>query len=146
MPSRLRAGRPYSSRSERGVTVFETEPRRTKPRRRIPLKEVDLERERSDFRHGFADRIAREKAAVLPDVCQEWRPDAIVCDDADFGSMIAAERLGLPHATVVVTAARSFATAGSSPSRSTRSAQSTACRPILGSRRSRAISCSSRSR
>jgi UDP:flavonoid glycosyltransferase YjiC (YdhE family) len=32
----------------------------------------------------------------------------VVCDEADFGSMIAAERLGLPHATVLVMAAGSF--------------------------------------
>lgn len=37
-----------------------------------------------------------------------WQPDLIVCDEIDFGSMVAAERLGLPYATVLVTAAGSF--------------------------------------
>ena len=40
--------------------------------------------------------------------CAAWKPDVIVCDEVDFGTMIAAEKLGLPHATVLVTAAGSF--------------------------------------
>jgi UDP:flavonoid glycosyltransferase YjiC (YdhE family) len=71
---------------------------------------VDVERERSDFRHGFAERLAREQAAALLDVCTEWRPDAVVCDETDFGAAIAAERLGLPHAWVITIAARTFVT------------------------------------
>jgi UDP:flavonoid glycosyltransferase YjiC (YdhE family) len=90
------------------LEVFETEPVRT--RRRRPLLPVDVERERSDFRQGFAARIAREKAAALLPVCAAWRPDALVCEETDFGGPVVAERLGLPHATVLVIAARSFAT------------------------------------
>src|SRR5258708_26437946 len=41
-------------------------------------------------------------------LCAEWQPDVMVCEEADFGSMVAAERLGLPHATVLVMAAGSF--------------------------------------
>jgi len=41
-------------------------------------------------------------------LCVDWRPDVIVCDEVDFGAMVVAERLGLPHATVLVTAAGSF--------------------------------------
>ena len=106
------AGRPAALEplAARGVTVFATEPPRTTPRRRIPLQPVDIERERSDFRHGFAERLAREQAAALLDVCTEWRPDAVVCDETDFGAVIAAERLGLPHASVITIAARTFAT------------------------------------
>lgn len=106
------AGRPSALEplAARGVTVFATEAPRTAPRRRIPLRPVDIERERSDFRNGFADRIAREKAAALQAVCSEWRPDVVVRDETDFGAMIAAERLGLPCASVIVIAARSFST------------------------------------
>jgi len=91
-----------------GLRIFQTEPARN--RRRRPLLPVDVERERSDFRSGFAARIAREQAAARLAVCAEWRPDAFVCDETDFGAMIAAERLGVPHAAVLVTAARTFAT------------------------------------
>jgi UDP:flavonoid glycosyltransferase YjiC (YdhE family) len=106
------AGRPATLEplAARGVTVFATEPRRTTSRKRIPLQPVDIERERSDFRHGFADRLAREQAAALLRVCADWQPDALVCDETDLGAMIAAERLGLPYATVIVAAARSFST------------------------------------
>jgi UDP:flavonoid glycosyltransferase YjiC (YdhE family) len=105
------AGRPAALEplAARGSTVYATEAPRAKPRARVPLQEVDIERERRDFRDGFADRIARSKADVLPAVITKWRPDVIVCDETDFGSMIVAERLRLPYVTVLVTAARTFA-------------------------------------
>lgn len=40
--------------------------------------------------------------------CTDWQPDVLVCDETDFGAMLAAERLGLPQATVLVMAAGSF--------------------------------------
>lgn len=80
------------------------------PPERIPLRPVDLDRERADFRDGFADRTARRRAAAVPALLDEWRPDVVVCEETDFGSMLAAERLGVPRATVVVLAARTFAT------------------------------------
>jgi UDP:flavonoid glycosyltransferase YjiC (YdhE family) len=73
-----------------------------------PLLEIDMEREYRVLREYYAGRLARERATRVLDVCAEWRPDVIVCDEVDFGSMIAAERLGLPHATVLVTASGSF--------------------------------------
>lgn len=72
--------------------------------RRLPLLPVDLEREDRDLRDGFARRLARQRAAALLELCAAWRPDALVCDEIDFGAMVAAERLGLPHATVLVIA------------------------------------------
>ena len=38
----------------------------------------------------------------------EWRPDLLVCEEFDFGAMVVAERLGLPHATVLVSATGAF--------------------------------------
>ena len=73
-----------------------------------PLLEVDMEREYRDLRDAYADRFARAGATRLLELNDQWRPDIVVCDEVDFGSMIAAERLGLPHATVLVTAAGSF--------------------------------------
>jgi UDP:flavonoid glycosyltransferase YjiC (YdhE family) len=78
------------------------------PLQRIPLRELDLERELLEFRNGFAGWIARERAAGVLALCLDWEPDLVVCDETDFGSMVAAERLGLPHASVLVTAAGSF--------------------------------------
>lgn len=42
------------------------------------------------------------------DICPGWQPDLVVCDEADFGCMVAAERLGLPYASVLVLAAGSL--------------------------------------
>lgn len=78
------------------------------PAQRTPLAPVDREREDRDFRDGFAGWIARDRAAAVREVAAGWRPDVIVCDEADFGSMVAAEALDIPHASVLVLAAGTF--------------------------------------
>jgi UDP:flavonoid glycosyltransferase YjiC (YdhE family) len=75
-----------------------------------PLLELDPERELRDLRDGFGRWIARERAADLLPLCTSWRPDIVVWEETDFGAAIVAERLGLPHANVLVTAAGSFVT------------------------------------
>jgi UDP:flavonoid glycosyltransferase YjiC (YdhE family) len=75
-----------------------------------PLLEVDRGRELLDLRDGFGRRIARERAADLLPIVARWRPDLVVWEETDFGAAVVAERLGLPHATVLVTAAGSFVT------------------------------------
>jgi UDP:flavonoid glycosyltransferase YjiC (YdhE family) len=75
---------------------------------RLPLLRLDLDREDRALREGFARRIARERATALLALCATWQPDLLVCDEIDFGAMVAAERLGLPYATVLVIAAGSF--------------------------------------
>jgi UDP:flavonoid glycosyltransferase YjiC (YdhE family) len=76
----------------------------TDPSLRGPLAPVDRGHEERVIR-DVAGRIARERAARLLDVCDSWRPDVIVRDEVDFGAAVAAERLGLPHASIVVLAA-----------------------------------------
>ncbi|MFI5839730.1 glycosyltransferase [Catenuloplanes sp. NPDC051500] len=78
------------------------------PRARGPLAPLDPERERGDMADGFVRRAGRERAARMLRHAADWRPELIVCDEVDFGAMTAAERLGLPYATVVVLAAGSF--------------------------------------
>ena len=93
----------------RGFTVFGGEvPTADTPPTITPLLELDPEREDRDLREGFAERLARGRAATVLALCDRWSPDVIVCDEVDFGSMIAAERVGIPHATVLVIAAGSF--------------------------------------
>ena len=81
-----------------------------KPPKRIPLQALDSEREARDFRDGFAGMVARQRAPRVAALCGEWWPDALVFDETDFGALVAAERLGLPFASVVVLAAATFAT------------------------------------
>ncbi len=72
------------------------------------LLEYDPEREERVVREGFAWGHGRRRAQVVLELCAAWRPDVIVCDEVDFGAMIAAERAGVPHATVLVIAAGSL--------------------------------------
>lgn len=73
-----------------------------------PLLAVDMAREERVLREAYAGRIARARVASVLATCRRWSPDVVVCDEMDFGAMVAAERLGLPHATVLVIASGSF--------------------------------------
>lgn len=79
------------------------------PPRRIPLQPVDPEREDRVLRDRIAGALAAERADRLLEVCRGWRPDVVVADEVDYGAMVAAERLGVPHAAVAVLAAGGFA-------------------------------------
>lgn len=104
------AGRPYvvARLAERGFMVFpDTDDPVEPPPEVTPLLEYDVEREERALREGFARFHGGRRAGVVLELCAEWRPDVIVCDEVDFGAMIAAERGGIPHATVLVIAAGS---------------------------------------
>lgn len=75
---------------------------------RRPLAAYDMGQELRTVGVGFGGRIARERAPGVMDVCAAWRPDLLVCEEIDFGAMVAAEALGLPAATVLVIAAGGF--------------------------------------
>lgn len=76
--------------------------------KRLPLAAINMEQELRAVSNGFGRRIARERAMGLFPLCAVWQPDMLVCEELDFGPMIVAERLGLPHATVLVIAAGSL--------------------------------------
>jgi len=71
---------------------------------RQPLRRLDMEREIRAVRDGYAGRIARQRALGILALAAGWKPDLLVCDEMDFGSMVAAERLAVPYATVLVIA------------------------------------------
>lgn len=102
-------GRPRMARTVEaaGFTFVATEADRGPPER-LPLRELDSEREDRVLRDGFAGWLARDRQVGLFALCAEWPPDLVVCDETDFGAMIVAERLGLPYAAVLVIAAGSF--------------------------------------
>lgn len=72
------------------------------------LVPFDAEREQRALRDGFVGRIARERAPDLHALVADRPPDLIVWEETDFGAPIVAERLGLPHASVLVIASGSF--------------------------------------
>jgi UDP:flavonoid glycosyltransferase YjiC (YdhE family) len=74
----------------------------------LPLLAVDRAREESDLRERFVREAAPTRAARMLALAEHWRPDAIVVDEVDVGSVVAAERLGIPCASVVVLAAGGF--------------------------------------
>lgn len=76
--------------------------------RRVELLPVDPQREDRALRDAFATRVARQRAAALLVLCASWHPDLIVCDEVDFGAMLAAEQLGIPYAAVEVMASGAF--------------------------------------
>lgn len=69
---------------------------------RRPLMVASPEQEMQVFARAYGGRIAREQADDLLALCQQWQPDVLVCEETCFGGMIAAERLGLPYANVIV--------------------------------------------
>jgi UDP:flavonoid glycosyltransferase YjiC (YdhE family) len=93
---------------ELGLAVFATAANRDRAPERTPLLPVDLDKEAHDLRVGFGLQLAREHAPSVRELCEDWRPDVLVCDEVDFGSLIVAERLGLPHVSVVVLATGSL--------------------------------------
>ena len=75
---------------------------------RAPLLAPDPAREEAALADSYAGWIARGRAADLLRVAADWRPAVLVCDEVDFGAMVAAERLGVPHASVLVLASGAF--------------------------------------
>ena len=69
---------------------------------RLALVPYEAAHEERVIREHFADRLARQRVGQVGALAAEWKPDLLICDEVDFGSMIAAEGLGLPYATVVV--------------------------------------------
>jgi UDP:flavonoid glycosyltransferase YjiC (YdhE family) len=74
------------------------------PGTRQPLLPPGAEDEDRAARIARGAARDRERASAVVALGQEWRPDIVVCDESDFGVVVAAERLGLPHATVQSTA------------------------------------------
>jgi UDP:flavonoid glycosyltransferase YjiC (YdhE family) len=74
----------------------------TDPHARLPLAPVDRSGEVEVLRTFFAGRTARERAPRIAEVATSWGADVIVRDEVDFGAAVAAERIGLPHASLVV--------------------------------------------
>ncbi|HEX4724589.1 MAG TPA: glycosyltransferase [Pseudonocardiaceae bacterium] len=77
-------------------------------RERRPLLVPDRDREDHDLREGFVRRNGARRLPLYLALFDQWRPDVVVCEELDFGSMLAAEKLGLPYANEQVIASGSF--------------------------------------
>lgn len=55
-----------------------------------------------DVGAGFGRRIARERAAEMLPLCADWRPELLLCEELDFGSMIIAEPLPGPEHAITL--------------------------------------------
>ena len=85
-----------------GFSAFATDPSAViEPPERRPLAPVDREHEQRVLRRRFGEELRDERAVGIADRCGEWRPDLLICDDADFGCEVAAGRLDLPFARVL---------------------------------------------
>jgi UDP:flavonoid glycosyltransferase YjiC (YdhE family) len=91
-----------------GFDAYPTGPNLGDTGERSPLLEPDQQREERDLRDGFANRTASARAKDIIELSATWNPDIIVCDEVDFGSMIAAECLGIRYASVLVIGSGSF--------------------------------------
>ena len=78
------------------------------PAQRIPLRRLDVDKEDCDLRDAFARRLGGRHAEALLAIADEWRPDVLLRDEADFGAAVAGERLCLPVVTVLVMASGAF--------------------------------------
>ena len=93
-----------------GFSAFATSAPRARtagspPRDLTPLDTVDRTAAELEFAENFARKGARRHATAIQEHIRAWQPDVVVRDEADLGSAIAAEVLGVPTATVLVLAA-----------------------------------------
>ena len=79
---------------------------------RQPLLLPDAQEEDRAARIARGAARDRERASAVLALCHQWRPDIVVCDEVDLGVVVAAERLGLPYATVQSTASGSVLPSG----------------------------------
>ncbi|HEY5845280.1 MAG TPA: glycosyltransferase [Microlunatus sp.] len=60
-----------------------------------------LDQERQAIPRHFIGRLAPPRAHDLAQLAAGWNADILVSDEADYGAIVAAETLHLPHATVI---------------------------------------------
>ncbi|QQQ78336.1 glycosyltransferase family 1 protein [Saccharothrix sp. 6-C] len=91
-----------------GFTAIPVGEGRAEPSRVGPLLAPDRQRDDEELRDGFVRRGAARRAPLYLELFQRWRPDVVGCEEVDFGSVLAAEKLGLPYVNVQVIASGAF--------------------------------------
>jgi UDP:flavonoid glycosyltransferase YjiC (YdhE family) len=93
---------------EMGFEALESPGDQPDPAARMPLKAYDPADEERALREWYAGTLARRRAEALTGIAREWEAGLVVRDEADYGARVAAERLGIPCACVLVIAAARF--------------------------------------
>ena len=60
-----------------------------------------LDQERQAIPRHFIGHLAPSRARDLAQLATSWDADLLVSDEADYGAVVAADTLHLPHATVI---------------------------------------------
>lgn len=68
-----------------------------------------LDEERQAIPRHFIGNLGPARAADLSDIARDWGAEQVVGDEADYGSVVVAEQLDLPHATVITNGAGGLA-------------------------------------
>jgi UDP:flavonoid glycosyltransferase YjiC (YdhE family) len=90
-----------------GFTVFRSAAEAegfAEPRPITPLVPPDLDHEYEVIRRYYAGTAAAKSAERTLGLIRSWKPDLVLCDEMNFGAMIAAERARIPRAIVNVIA------------------------------------------
>jgi UDP:flavonoid glycosyltransferase YjiC (YdhE family) len=93
---------------ERGFDALESPGKAPDPAARMPLKPYDPADEERAMREWYGGELARRRADALAAIGREWAADRVVRDEVDYGAAVAAERLGVPSASVLVIAGTAF--------------------------------------
>lgn len=94
-----------------GFTVFPLvgklaeDPEYQRIKARVRSMPSGLDAELFNYTHVFCGVAPRLRAPELVAIARSWRPDMLIRDAAEYGAVIAAEHLGLPHAVVAFAAA-----------------------------------------
>ena len=60
------------------------------------LERLGLDHERAVVGRWYAGALAERRAAAVTSAVDDWGPDLVVCDEMDFGAVVAAESAGVP--------------------------------------------------
>ena len=94
-----------------GFTVFpaginrDADPEYQQVKAQLQTLPVNLATELFSYPRLFCGIGTRLRTPILLDIAQHWQPDMFIREAGEYGAVIAAEHLGLPHATVAFAAA-----------------------------------------
>jgi len=86
------------------VTSFLTDPEYQQLKSQLKTMPLDLEHELFAYPRLFCGIASRLRVPKLVEIAQEWQPDMFIREAGEYGVVVAAEYLNLPHAVVACAA------------------------------------------